>query len=82
MKEKRHKVASERSKANWSKTHRTMAQPSPTQKPSEATAAMAQPAERSNGYSVPQPHRTMAKPSDQQDWPHEFYVKKSGSGER
>jgi len=38
--------------------------------------------EQSNGYSVPQPRRTMAQPSDQKNWPHEFYVKKSVCGER
>jgi len=28
------------------------------------TEQKAKPAERSNGYSVPKPHRTMAQPSD------------------
>jgi len=39
-------------------------------------------AERSNGYPVPTLLNDGAAEWYQQDWPHEFYVKKSGDEER
>ncbi len=59
-----------------SKASEAKAQPSKVA--SRVQQRMAKPAERSNGYML----QNSSPLRNQQDRPHEFYVKKSGCGER